>query len=181
MPASIGWAPRYFYDDAGNILKMIRPDTGTTLYAYNGANQVATACTDANTNNLCDPNETQFAYQHDAYGNLTNDGQYEYIYAAANRLIELKVSGQTVATSGYNGDGDLISVTVLGTTTEYVRDWVSLTYPGEKTTFVCRICGERVMAPQTPGKRIQHYRARRAQLRHGSSLPLSVSSSQESG
>lgn len=74
---------------------------------------------------------------------------------------------------------------------------LDLAYPGEKTTFVCRICGERVTVPQTPGKRptvlckkgtcqqidnrqrIQRYRARRAQLRRESSLPLTVSSSQE--
>jgi recombinational DNA repair protein (RecF pathway) len=76
---------------------------------------------------------------------------------------------------------------------------LDLAYPGEKTTFVCRICGERVTVPQTSGKRpttlckkadcrrtanrqrIQRYRARRALLRQESSSLLSVSSSQESG
>jgi hypothetical protein len=66
-----------------------------------------------------------------------------------------------------------------------------LAYPGEKTSFVCRICGDRVTVPRTPGKRptvlckksdcrkianrrrAQRYRARRAQLRHSAhALPL---------
>jgi hypothetical protein len=113
------------YDGAGNITKMVHPDSGTTLYTYNSANEIVTACTDANTNDTCDTGETQITYQYDDYGNLTNDGQYEYIYDVTNHLVEMKVNEQTVATSTYNGDGDLVSITVLSVTTSYVRDWAS--------------------------------------------------------
>ncbi len=75
---------------------------------------------------------------------------------------------------------------------------LDLAYPGEKTTFVCRICGERVTVPQTPGKRptalckkadcqrianrqrAQRFRARRAQLRQESNLHPVIPSSEES-
>ena len=74
---------------------------------------------------------------------------------------------------------------------------LDLAYPGEKTTFVCHVCGDLVSVPKTPGKRpialckktgcqraanrqrAQRFRARRAQLRKESSLHLTVSSSQE--
>lgn len=75
---------------------------------------------------------------------------------------------------------------------------LDIAYPGDKTSFVCRICGERVTVPQTPGKRptvyckkgtcqktanrqrAQRYRARRSQLpQEDNSHPVD-SSSQES-
>src|SRR5205085_7990602 len=118
----------YTYDGAGNITKMVKPDE-TTLYTYNGANEITTACTDANTNGLCDSGENAVTYEYDAYGNLRNDGAFEYLYDGANRLAEVQQNGQTAASMVYNGDGDLIEVTLLGTTTQYVRDWASRSKP----------------------------------------------------
>jgi YD repeat-containing protein len=67
----------------------------------------------------CDGEEV--LWQYDAYGNLLDDGTYEYEYDAAMRLTSV-MDGVSTSTFAYNGDGDRVSQTVDGTLTTYVLD-----------------------------------------------------------
>ena len=67
------------------------------------------------------------AYTYDDAGNLigkTTGGDYgakaeSYVYDAFGRMTEYKVGGETVATYGYNGNGERVSKTVDGSLTKF--------------------------------------------------------------
>lgn len=42
---------------------------------------------------------------------------------------------------------------VPGAALDALERLLELAYPGDKTAYTCRICGERIMVPKTPGKR----------------------------
>jgi RHS repeat-associated protein len=61
------------------------------------------------------------SYTWDANGNLLNDGESDYTYDSANRLVAV-TKGETISQYTYNGLGDRIQQIVNGVTTDYVLD-----------------------------------------------------------
>ena len=79
----------------------------TTNYVYDDANRMTIV--------------NGVTYTWDSNGNLLNDGVNTYTYDAANRLTTL-TDGTTTSNNTYNGQGDRLSQTVDGVTTNYTLD-----------------------------------------------------------
>ncbi|MCG8433990.1 MAG: DUF6531 domain-containing protein, partial [Gammaproteobacteria bacterium] len=98
----------YDYDGVGN--RTILTDNGSpTSYTYG-----------ANDNRLL--TEAAATYQYDAAGNITDNGQYTYIYDDRNRLVEVKDGANTVATYTYNAMGQRVKKIAGPDTTLYHYD-----------------------------------------------------------
>jgi RHS repeat-associated protein len=88
--------------------------THNTTYTYNAANQLLTSQLDS------DPLRS---YSYDLAGNLLNDGQNQYRYDGAERLIGYTDGRNGFVTSyAYNGQGDRLRRTHNGLTTTYLLD-----------------------------------------------------------
>jgi RHS repeat-associated protein len=97
---------RYAYDANGNRLSETTP-AGTVASVYDAANRLVSV--------------GGVTYTWDDNGNLLSDGVNTYTYDHANRLTSV-TQGANVSTYAYNGDGDRVSQTVNGTTTNYTLD-----------------------------------------------------------
>lgn len=104
---SDGKSFHYGYDAAGNRLNMTVNGQTTTNYVYNAVNRLTSV--------------NGQSYSYDDNGNLTGDGLHTYAYDSANRLTSVSGGGAS-AQFAYNGDGDIVSQTVNGVTTNYALD-----------------------------------------------------------
>ncbi len=119
-------ASEYVYDSLNRLVEVTYPDPETDAYTYdangnrlgldsidytyNAANQMLTA--------------DGVSYVYDEDGNQIERGDDTFEYDHENRLVEA-VTGDVTSTSGYNGDGLRVSVTVDNgspVTTDYVWD-----------------------------------------------------------
>jgi RHS repeat-associated protein len=106
----------YNYDAADNLTQ-----TGTTLQAFNNADEV---CWTATTSGTCtSPPSGATRYTYDARGNRTqmtppSGGATTLSYDQANRLTSYGSAG----TYAYNGDGLRMNKTVSGTTSQFLWD-----------------------------------------------------------
>lgn len=101
----------YTYDEVGNRLtkKTTKGSTVTTeTYAYDIANQLSSI--------------NGVATAHDQNGNLTSDGEKNYVYDAEDRIIEVKNASTSIAKYQYNSDGLRVSKTVGSSTIFYTYD-----------------------------------------------------------
>jgi RHS repeat-associated protein len=120
---------RYGYDALNRLASWYDPATDTTTtYAYDGAYNV--------TGVSIDGSQTQsFAYDaagristsgyaFDANGNMTSDGEHDYIYDPLNRLSAVKdvLSGETIASYTYDSVNRRISATDASGTTYFHYD-----------------------------------------------------------
>jgi RHS repeat-associated protein len=119
------------YDSAGRIVQETsRPSRSApiiTTRLFDGdsvlrqqTSPVAWTQTREERGRILSRNNTTYTY--DLNGSLTNDGNQQYHYDAWNRLIQVTVGGQILATYAYDGLGRLITRTAGGTTEEYVYD-----------------------------------------------------------
>jgi RHS repeat-associated protein len=107
---STGASFAYSYDDRGNRTQ--QTVNGQSIgYTYDDANRLTSV--------------NGQSYSWDDNSNLLNDGTRTFNYDTANRLTSV-VSGAVTTQFGYNGDGDRISQTVNGLTTEYILDPIGL-------------------------------------------------------
>jgi RHS repeat-associated protein len=97
----------YTYDAVGNRLTASDP-LSVTSYQYDAANRLV--------------NVNGVAYTWDDNGNLLSDGVYTYGYDHANRLVSVTSNQSSVTSYQYNGQGDRLSQTVDGVTTNYTLD-----------------------------------------------------------
>jgi len=101
-----GASTTYDYDRLGN--RTLVTNGSSTAYEGNRLNQYAKV------------NSTDFAY--DKNGNLTNDGQYTYIYDCENRPIEVKQGETTIITYAYDYAGKRVRKTAGATVTQFCYD-----------------------------------------------------------
>jgi YD repeat-containing protein len=110
---SSGYFENYFYDEKNLLLKKETPSQ-TIQYTYDDQNRLVQA------------NNAQFFY--DEKGNLlkkiSQDHTTKYEYDYDNRLIRFENQKDTVE-FGYNGDGLLVSKSVNGHETIYLKDILS--------------------------------------------------------
>ena len=114
----------YTYDHQDRLVTA----TPSTTWAYDSAgnwlstNQNGTAesrtANDDNEYTLVDGT----AFIHDANGNLTSDGEKDYVYDWANRLIQVEESGQVLAEYTYDAVNRRVTKTVGTTVTTYIYD-----------------------------------------------------------
>ena len=106
---------RYTYDAVGNRTQEERgtalPDSGTTTYSYNAADQLTSQT---------GPTGTK-TYEYDANGNESRAGDRTFTYDLANRLASTTRDGNT-ATYSYDGDGKRLRSASAGETAEYLWD-----------------------------------------------------------
>jgi len=140
-----GHSFNYEHDGAGNLTRFDKWNATavqTVRYAtWSKSNRIQ--CIDADNSGGCSGTGAESIWLYDAYGNLILDPSRageatpivgRYVYDAANRLTEvcLDWSSSTSYSTGtcqgiittyqYNGDGDRVSQTVGGVTTNYVID-----------------------------------------------------------
>ena len=60
------------------------------------------------------------SYVYDAAGNLIQDNRFSYVYNQANRLVEVRQGGATIATYSYNAEGQRVVKTAGGQTRHFV-------------------------------------------------------------
>ena len=94
LTASGNWGTgRYKYDGVGNIREK-RLGSRYVEMAYNANNQLAWVVDTAN--------PTRY-FTHDARGNVTDDGRYDYVYDAANQATSVDIGPATLP-SVYDGN-----------------------------------------------------------------------------
>jgi RHS repeat-associated protein len=96
---------------------------------------------------------------YDANGNLVEDGQFKYVYNAANRLSEVKtLSGETVARYWYDYSGNRIKKEEGGVVTYYPNDLIETELSGgsRQDTYYYFANGERVAKKNETGTYYYH-------------------------
>jgi YD repeat-containing protein len=97
------------YDPVGNRLSKA-VGTALTSYTYAADSHRLQETTGA------DPG----SYVYDAAGNLIQDNRFSYVYNQANRLVEVRQGGATIATYSYNAEGQRVVKTAGGQTRHFV-------------------------------------------------------------
>lgn len=101
------------YDNVGNVTS-IRLGSLTKNLGYNSISNLLANHT---------RNTTTFTVGHDAHGNVTSDGSYQYRYDTENRLVTLlSTAGATLATYGYDAQGFLERRSAGGNATYFFHD-----------------------------------------------------------
>jgi len=136
------------YDKVGNRLSMKVNDANAHVYEYDNLYQLTIADYNNGSQNRYDydplgnrtmlSNGTQTTYEsnklnqyervgvvnysYDINGNLTNDGQYTYIYDCESRLIEVKQGEATIVTYAYDFKGRRVRKSVGASVTQFSYD-----------------------------------------------------------
>jgi len=127
---------RYGYDELNRLVTWYDPSTETTTtYAYDGAynlTQVSTGATVTASFTFDEADRiTNTGFAYDDAGNMTCDGKFNYIYDSMNRLVEVRLPGESTTIAGYAYDhiNRRVSSTV-GTETTYLH------YDGDSATVI---------------------------------------------
>jgi RHS repeat-associated protein len=142
-------APAYIYDPAGNQLSAVSA-AGTTSSTYNAADQI--------TSQTGPGGATTWTY--DQRGDVTQikspNSTQTYTYDAADHLVKVATMPGVTVTYTYDGDGNRVSKTAGGITTQYLWDpagaypQLAIERTGAGTLIRRYIYGDGPVAMQTP-------------------------------
>jgi RHS repeat-associated protein len=110
----------YYYDEVGNLRKVINSNTLSTSYTYDNLNRLVQT-------NYPDNTFANFAY--DSNGNLVNSidqngNRTSRSYDSLNRLVNITYYGKTLSLDNYQYDpnGNIVKLTSLNATIGYTYD-----------------------------------------------------------
>jgi RHS repeat-associated protein len=112
----------YSYNAADNLTS----DAGTTQ-GFDAADELCWSLSGTSGNACSSPPSGATSYSYDTRGNRTgttppSGGPTTYGYDQANRLVSYQMGSTTTATYAYDGDGERMSKTVNGSTTQFTWD-----------------------------------------------------------